>query len=55
MRGLDSCYRRLPFLSTPQRRSLSLDLLEQTRQRYRFVVAGYVVMPEHFHGLIGER
>ena len=49
-----SCYRRLPFLSTPQRRTLFLELLEQTRQRYRFVVAGYVVMPEHFHVLIGE-
>ena len=30
------------------------DLLEETRQRYSFVVVGYVVMPEHVHLLIGE-
>jgi putative transposase len=29
-------------------------ILEETRQRYRFVVVGYVVMPEHFHLLISE-
>jgi putative transposase len=28
--------------------------LERTRQKYRFVVIGYVVMPEHFHLLITE-
>jgi putative transposase len=28
--------------------------LEQARQKYRFVVIGYVVMPEHFHLLITE-
>jgi putative transposase len=28
--------------------------LEQTRLRYRFVIAGYVVMPEHFHLMISE-
>jgi putative transposase len=33
---------------------LFLQLLEQTRQRYGFVVIGYGVMPEHFHVLIGE-
>jgi REP-associated tyrosine transposase len=49
-----SCYRRLPLLNTPRRRNLFLDLLEQTRQRYRFVVVGFVVMPEHFHVLISE-
>ncbi len=31
-----------------------LQLLEQVRQRYRFVVVGYVVMPEHMHLLISE-
>jgi putative transposase len=28
--------------------------LEQVRQRYGFVVVGYVVMPEHIHLLISE-
>jgi putative transposase len=29
-------------------------MLEETRQRYRFVVVGYVVMPEHIHLLLSE-
>jgi REP-associated tyrosine transposase len=45
---------RLPFLGNPKRRDLFLDLLEQTRPRYRFVMVGYVVMPEHFNLLISE-
>ena len=49
-----SCYHRLPFLSTPQRRDLFLKVLEQARRRYRFTVVGYVVMPEHIHLLISE-
>ena len=28
--------------------------MERARQKYRFVVVGYVVMPEHFHLLITE-
>jgi putative transposase len=35
-----SCYRRIRYLGTRRRRTLQLDLLEQTRQRYRFVVVG---------------
>ena len=31
-----------------------LEILEQVRQRYQFVVVGYVVMPEHIHLLISE-
>jgi putative transposase len=49
-----SCYRRQPFLGTVERRDLFLAVLEQARRRYRFIVAGYVVMPEHIHLLIGE-
>ena len=49
-----SCYRRQPLLGTVRSRDLFLKLLEQTRQRYQFVVVGYVVMPEHFHLLISE-
>ena len=39
-----SCCRRLPFMSTARSRDLFLSTLEQMRQRYRFVVVGYVVM-----------
>ena len=49
-----SCYRRLPFLSAARSRDRLLSILEQTRQRYRFVVVGYVVMPEHIHLLLTE-
>ena len=49
-----SCYRRLPLLRSARARDRFLSILEQTRRRYRFVVVGYVVMPEHVHLLISE-
>jgi len=49
-----SCYQRRPVLGTASRRDLFLAVLEQVRRRYRLVVIGYVVMPEHFHLLISE-
>ena len=42
------------MLGTPRRRDLLLTVLEQVRRRYRFVVVGYVIMPEHIHLLISE-
>jgi REP-associated tyrosine transposase len=49
-----SCYQRFPLLRCETDRDLFLSILEQTRERYRFVVVGYVVMPEHVHLLITE-
>jgi putative transposase len=49
-----SCYQRLPLLNSSKARDCFLKILEQTRQRYRFVVVGYVVMPEHVHLLVTE-
>src|SRR6266853_3866029 len=49
-----SCYQRRPLLGSESRRDLFVRVLEQVRQRYSFVVVGYVVMPEHFHLLISE-
>jgi len=49
-----SCYRRRPQLGSAKRRNLFLRILEETRRKYRFVVHGYVLMPEHFHLLITE-
>jgi len=49
-----SCYQRKPFLGSSGDRDLFLKTLELMRKRYRFVVVGYVVMPEHFHLLISE-
>jgi putative transposase len=49
-----SCYRRQKFLDSVRRRDLFLDILEQVRAKYDLVIAGYVVMPEHFHLLVSE-
>jgi putative transposase len=49
-----SCYRRLQFLRSARSRDTFLAILEQTRERYRFVVVGYVMMPEHIHLLLTE-
>jgi putative transposase len=49
-----SCYRRLTLLHTAHSRDRFLSILEETRERYRFVVVGYVVMLEHIHLLITE-
>jgi putative transposase len=49
-----NCYHRQPWLATAHRRDLFLQILEEVRERYRFVVVGYVVMPEHIHLLISE-
>ncbi|MGH9511105.1 MAG: transposase, partial [Terriglobales bacterium] len=49
-----SCFRRRALLGTARNRDLFLRTLEQTRKRYRFVVVGYVVMPEHVHLLLSE-
>jgi putative transposase len=49
-----SCYHRRPLLGSRRNRDLLLQVLERVRKRYRFVVVGYVVMPEHVHLLLGE-
>jgi hypothetical protein len=49
-----SCYLRLPYFATPESRNLFEDALERIRKKNKFVVAGYVVMPEHVHLLVNE-
>jgi putative transposase len=49
-----SCYHRRQYLGAAEACDLFEDALERVRERYRFVVAGYVVMPEHVHLLMGE-
>lgn len=41
----NSCYHRLLLLHATGARDRFLAILEQTRQKYRFVVVGYLVMP----------
>ena len=47
-----SCYHRQPNLSLPLNKDLFLSVLERVRQRYRFDIIGFVVMPEHVHLLL---
>jgi putative transposase len=49
-----SCYRRLALLSSVGSRNDFVKILGEVRDRYGFVLIGYVVMPEHVHLLIGE-
>jgi hypothetical protein len=52
-----SCYQCRAWLGTPRRRDLFLRILEQTRQKYRFVVLGYVIMdgwPTHLLRNLGN-
>jgi putative transposase len=49
-----SCYQRRALLGTPPNRDLFLEVMERVRRRHRFVVVGYVVMPEHVHLLFSE-
>jgi putative transposase len=49
-----SCYRRQPLSGTATAYGVFERELEAVRVRYGFVVAGYVLMPEHVHLLVGE-
>jgi putative transposase len=49
-----SCYHRQPWLASAKRRDLFLQIFEEVRERYRFVVVSYVAMPNHIHLLISE-
>jgi putative transposase len=49
-----SCYRRQPLLGTKTAYAVFEGELEALRVRYGFVVAGYVLMPEHVHLLVSE-
>ena len=49
-----SCHQRRPFFTNEAHRDLFLKILDRVRRRYRLVVLGYVVMPEHVHLLVSE-
>lgn len=48
------CYGRRALLGSARRRDVLVQVLERMRRCYQFMVAGYVVMPDHFHLLIGD-
>jgi putative transposase len=49
-----SCYRRRPLLGSVGARNAFVKVLGQVRDRYKFALVGYVVMPEHIHLLVSE-
>ncbi|HEV3512839.1 MAG TPA: transposase [Candidatus Sulfotelmatobacter sp.] len=49
-----SCYGRMKLLDSPAARHLFEQELERVRSWYGCAIAGYVIMPEHVHLLIGE-
>jgi putative transposase len=49
-----SCYRRQPKSAQDRVCSQFEQSLEQTRRAHALAVAGYVIMPEHVHLLLGE-
>jgi putative transposase len=49
-----SCYRRIPLPRTSGARNVFVKALGAIRDRYKFSLVGYVVMPEHVHLLLSE-
>ncbi len=49
-----TCYRNQPKLGEEKHRDVFLRLLEELRVKFRFAIAGYVVMPDHFRLLMRE-
>jgi REP element-mobilizing transposase RayT len=49
-----SCYRRLPLFASVRSKNLLVKILGEVRDRYGFLLVGYVVMPEHIHLLVSE-
>ncbi len=49
-----TCYRRLPLLASARARNVFIKILGEVRDRYGFLLVGYVVMPNHVHLLISE-
>jgi putative transposase len=49
-----SCFRRLKLLNSSSRRDLFMRSLEMIRKKYRLIMLGFVVMPEHVHLLLTE-
>ena len=49
-----SCHRRLPLLGRGEGYITFERELETARQSFKFIMAGYVLMPEHVHLLISE-
>jgi putative transposase len=49
-----SCYERRPLLGTVSGRNLFVKVPGEVRDKYGFLLVGYVLMPEHVHLLVSE-
>jgi putative transposase len=49
-----SCAGRNPYLVSSESKIALQRVIENIRNRYRFLVFGYVIMPEHVHLLVSE-
>jgi putative transposase len=49
-----SCYERRALLGTVRARNLFVKVMGEVRERYGFLLVGYVLMPEHVHLLMSE-
>jgi REP-associated tyrosine transposase len=49
-----SCYRRRPLLGTARARDRFVRILDLVRSNRKFLLLGFVVMPEHVHLLVSE-
>jgi putative transposase len=49
-----SCHGRNPYLASNRAASTFEHSLESMRQKYQFLLLGYVIMPEHVHLLLSE-
>jgi putative transposase len=49
-----TCYRKQPKLGEEKHRDVFMRLMEELRVKFRFAVAGYIVMPDHFRLLMRE-
>ncbi len=48
------CYHRHRYLETVRARNLLVKVLAEVRVKFDFLLAGYVVMPDHVHLLLSE-
>jgi len=49
-----SCYGRRALLGSARARNLFVKVLGEVRERYGFLLLGYVLMPEYAHLLMSE-
>jgi putative transposase len=49
-----TCYRRLLLLGSARSRGVFAKILGEVRDRYGFLLVGYVAMPNHIHLLLSE-